>query len=124
MYADEDDENYELSDDVELSDNEDNEQQKDTEFKIVTFEDVKENIQKKHKKTIPLLTKFERARIMGVRLQQLAYGAKPRIDTSGLNSMKEIVEQEMILRKLPLIIRRYLPNGDYEDWKIEEFQTV
>ena len=124
MYADEDDENYELSDDVELSDNEDAEQPKDTEFKIVTFEDVKENIQKKPKKTIPLLTKFERARIMGVRLQQLAYGAKPRIDTSGLNSMKEIVEQEMILRKLPLIIRRYLPNGDYEDWKIEEFQTV
>ena len=124
MYADEDDENYELSDDVELSDNEDTEQPKNTEFKIITFEDVKENIQKKPKKTIPFLTKFERARVMGVRLQQLAYGAKPRIDPTGLKSMKEIVEQEMILRKLPLIIRRHLPNGDYEDWKIEEFQTI
>ena len=93
-------------------------------FKLVTFNNVLENIQKNPKKTIPILTKFERARIVGVRLQQLAYGAKPRINTSNLKNIQEIVQQELIQRKIPFIIRRRLPNGTAEDWKLEEFETV
>lgn len=93
-------------------------------FKLVTFKNILENIEKNPKKTIPFLTKFERARIMGVRLQQLAYGAKPRINTENLKSIQEIVEQELIQRKIPFIIRRSLPNGSSEDWKIEEFEIV
>lgn len=93
-------------------------------FKLVTFNNVLENIQKNPKKTIPILTKFERARIVGVRLQQLAYGAKPRINTSNLKSIQEIVQQELIQRRIPFIIRRRLPNGTVEDWKLEEFETV
>ena len=36
----------------------------------------------------------------------------------------EIVEKELIQRKIPFIIRRTLPNGTYEDWKLEEFECV
>ena len=61
---------------------------------------------------------------MGVRLQQLAYGAKPRVDTTNLRSINEIVEKELLERKIPFIIRRTLPNGSYEDWKLEEFESV
>ena len=93
-------------------------------YKILTYKNVLENIEKKPKKTIPLLTKFEKARIMGVRLQQLAYGAKPRVDTTNLRSINEIVEKELLERKIPFIIRRTLPNGSYEDWKLEEFESV
>jgi len=93
-------------------------------FKLLTYKNVIENIEKKPKKTMPILTKFEKARIMGVRLQQLAYGAKPRVNISGLKSIQEILKKELEERKIPFIIRRNLPNGSYEDWKLEEFLTV
>jgi DNA-directed RNA polymerase I, II, and III subunit RPABC2 len=129
----ENDEEYNASNDVDFSDDEEvsdqfqDDENKDDEkpsFKIISFDDIRENILKTPKKTIPFLTRFEKARIIGVRLQQLAYGAKPRIDTTNLRSMNEIVEQELIQRKIPFIIRRPLPNGTFEDWKMEEFETI
>lgn len=116
----------EFSDDEDVSDIniDDDKVVDDNTFKLMTFSDILENINKNVKKTIPLLTKFERARIMGVRLQQLANGAKPRIDITNLKSINEIVEKELSLRKIPFIIRRTLPNGKFEDWKLEEFESV
>ena len=93
-------------------------------FKLLTYRNVLENIEKKPKKSIPYLTKFERARIIGTRLQQLANGAKPRINTKGLNSIQEIVEKELDERKILFIVRRPMPDGTYEDWKLEEFISV
>lgn len=93
-------------------------------FKLLTFKNVLENIDKKQKKTIPIMTKFEKARVKGVRLQQLAYGAKPRVNTDNLKNINEIVDKELNERKIPFIIRRSLPNGYFEDWRIEEFETV
>ena len=93
-------------------------------FKLLTFKNVLENIEKKPKKTIPIMTKFEKARVKGVRLQQLAYGAKPRINTDNLKNIHEIVDKELVERKIPFIIRRSLPNGYFEDWRMEEFETV
>ena len=114
-----------FSEDEDITDiNQEEEDKEDTTFKILTYKNILENIEKKPKKTIPLLTKFERARIIGVRLQQLAYGAKPRVDTTNLRSINEIVDKELLERKIPFIIRRTLPNGSYEDWKLEEFESV
>ena len=133
MFEENDDLENDLSNDPDFSDDEDvsdlivEEEEKlsdDNGFKLLTYKNILENIEKKNKKTIPLLTKFEKARIMGVRLQQLAYGAKPRVNVSGLKSINEIVEKELIERKIPFIIRRTLPNGQSEDWKLEEFDTV
>ena len=133
MYEDADDYDNDLSNEQEFSDEEDitdlnledEEKQNDEDgFKILTYKNVLENIEKKPKKTIPILTKFEKAKIMGVRLQQLAYGAKPRVDTTGLRSIQEIVEKELKERKILFIIRRNLPNGTYEDWKLEEFVSI
>jgi DNA-directed RNA polymerase I, II, and III subunit RPABC2 len=133
MYEDADDYDNDLSNEQEFSDDEeitdlnieDEEKQNDEDgFKILTYKNVLENIEKKPKKTIPILTKFEKAKIMGVRLQQLAYGAKPRVDTLGLRSIQEIVEKELKERKILFIIRRNLPNGTYEDWKLEEFVSI
>lgn len=122
----ENDNNNDITDDEEVSDlNLDDEKQTDDNtFNLMTYKDVLENISKNVKKTIPLLTKFEKARIMGVRLQQLANGAKPRINIDNLKSMNEIVEKELFYRKIPFIIRRTLPNGKFEDWKLEEFEYV
>ena len=105
------------------NDDEDNENE-DQKFNILSYQDVKESIEKKNKKTVPYLTKFEKARIIGLRLQQLAYNAEPKIDTTNINDINEIVKEELKQKKIPFIVRRVLPNGNYEDWKIEEFLDI
>ena len=133
MFEENDDNDNEYSNDNFLSDEEevselniddDDKESNREDFKLLTYKNVIENIEKNPKKTMPILTKFERARIMGARLQQLAYGAKPRVDTTGLKSIQEIVKKELEERKILFIIRRNLPNGTYEDWRLEEFLTV
>ena len=117
----------EFSDDEEITDlnlDDEEKQNEDDGFKLLTYKNVIENMEKHTKKTIPILTKFEKAKIMGVRLQQLAYGAKPRVNTDGLKNIHEIVDKELKERKILFIIRRNLPNGTYEDWKLEEFISV
>jgi DNA-directed RNA polymerase I, II, and III subunit RPABC2 len=34
----------------------------------------------------------------------------------------KLAEIELEARRIPFIIRRYLPDGSYEDWKLEELQ--
>ncbi len=94
------------------------------ELKLPTYRKVVNTIQSKVKKTIPILTKYERARIIGVRMQQLASGAKPCLDTRGMKSIEEIALMELEKRVLPFIVKRPLPNGTCEYWKLEEFLSV
>ena len=93
-------------------------------FNIISYNDIVKNINTKEKKTIPYLSKFEKARIIGARLQQLAYGAQPKINAENLHNINDIVLEELKQRKIPFIIRRSMPNGTYEDWKMEEFEYV
>ena len=91
--------------------------------------DIKSNVEtyidaKKDKITLPILTKYEKARIIGVRMQQISDGAIPLIDVSGMNDIQEIVEKELEERKTPLMVRRYLFNKVYEDWKMEDFLKI
>ena len=92
--------------------------------KIISYDDIIKKNKNIKKKTVPFLNKFERARLIGVRIQQLSSGAQPKICTKGFNSIKDIVEEELIQRKIPLIIKRILPNGESEDWRLEEFEKV
>jgi DNA-directed RNA polymerase subunit K/omega len=92
--------------------------------KLITYIDVNNIIAKNPKKTIPILNKYEKARICGLRLQQLAEGAKPTIDPKGLKSINEIVDKEYKMRMIPFIIERSLPNGEKEYWKMEEFEYL
>ena len=134
MFEENDDIDNDITNENDFSDNEeditelnvedDDKQNEENSFKLLTYKNILELIEKTPKKSIPILTKFERARIMGVRLQQLANGAKPRIDTTGLRSIEDIVNQELIQRKIPFIVKRSLPNGLSEYWKIEEFEIV
>jgi DNA-directed RNA polymerase I, II, and III subunit RPABC2 len=128
MYDENDDFENDFTNDNEILDEEeelnDNEVVEEDTFKIITYNNVLENIEKKPKKTIPIMTKFEKARIKGLRLQQLARNSPPKVDTTGLNSNKEIVEKELIERKIPFIIKRVLPNGNSEYWKMEEFEII
>tara|TARA_Y200000002_G_C22554557_1_gene609719 strand:- start:95 stop:472 length:378 start_codon:yes stop_codon:yes gene_type:complete len=122
-----DEEDYEINDyedDNSVEEAENNNLDTSDKNEFITYEEVSEHILKKKKKTVPFLNKFEKARLIGVRIQQLSSGAEPKINTEGLNSINEIVEEELKQRKIPLIIKRNLPNGDSEEWKLEEFQKV
>jgi DNA-directed RNA polymerase I, II, and III subunit RPABC2 len=66
-------------------------------------------------KTTPYLTKYERARLLGTRALQISMGAPVRVDASNITDPMVVAEKELLSRQLPLIIRRHLPNGTYED---------
>ena len=70
--------------------------------------------------TRPKLTRFERCRVVGARATQLAMGAEPLINTNGKTDPLDIAEMELTANKIPMIIRRYLPNGTYEDWNLQD----
>jgi DNA-directed RNA polymerases I, II, and III subunit RPABC2 len=90
-------------------------------FKVVDYrETLTKMYDKKQKITIPILTKYEKARIIGYRAKQLELGAIPFVDTKGLVNTIDIVKKELYSKKLPFIIRRPLPDGSYEDWPIQD----
>ena len=71
----------------------------------------------------PTLTRFEKARIMGARALQLSLGAPifiqiPKNATTSL----EIAMEELEKRVIPIVIKRTLPNGDYQNIPIERFE--
>ena len=75
--------------------------------------------------TTPFLTKYEKARIIGARALQISKNSPILISTDTLgNETDPIVIAEMELRegKIPFIIRRYLPDGSYEDWPVKELK--
>lgn len=78
----------------------------------------------KVKQTLPIMTKYERTRIIGVRATQIAFGSPPLVNVSNLKTPIEKAEKELQERKLPIIIRRKLPNGVYEDWRVEDFEII
>jgi DNA-directed RNA polymerase subunit K/omega len=76
-------------------------------------------------KTIPFLTKYEKTRILGQRAKQIESGAKPfvKIPDNIINSYL-IAQMELNEKKIPFIIRRPLPNGSSEYWKLSDLQII
>ncbi len=71
----------------------------------------------------PTLTRFEKARIMGSRALQLSLGAPPFIDfAKNISTSLEIAMEELHQKVIPIVIRRTLPNGDYQNIPIEQFE--
>ena len=74
----------------------------------------------KQKQSLPFLTKFEKSLILGIRLKQLISNGKPMVSTENCYNARDILKKEFTEKKIPLLIRRYLPNNSYEDWKLSE----
>ena len=71
----------------------------------------------------PMLTRFEKARIMGARALQLSLGAPPFISVpKDTSTSLEIAMEELNERLIPIVIRRVLPNGDYQNIPINYFK--
>jgi DNA-directed RNA polymerase I, II, and III subunit RPABC2 len=76
-------------------------------------------------KTIPILTKYEKAKIIGIRAQQINGGAEPFIpvDSNMIDGLT-IAHEELMKRKIPFIIRRPMPNGASEYWNINDLEIL
>merc|ERR1719204_2499573 len=75
---------------------------------------------KKKRITTRYMTKYERARVLGTRALQISMGAPVMVELQGETDPLEIANKELRVQQIPIIIRRYLPDGTYEDWKIDE----
>lgn len=53
-------------------------------------------------------------------LRGCSMNAPPMVEIGDETDALKIAEMELRARKLPLIIRRYLPNREFEDWKASE----
>ena len=75
--------------------------------------------------TIPLLTRYEKAKILGLRAKQINHGAKPFVElTKDIIDGHTIAFMELTQNKIPFIIRRPMPNGGSEYWKISDLKNI
>lgn len=70
--------------------------------------------------TTPYMTKYERARVLGTRALQISMNAPVLVDLEGETDPLQIAIKEFNQKKIPLVVRRYLPDGSFEDWTCEE----
>ena len=73
--------------------------------------------------TTRYLTKYERARVLGTRALQLSMNAPPMVEIGDETDPLKIAMKELREKKIPIIIRRHLPDKSYEDWTIDELQV-
>lgn len=77
-------------------------------------------VAKEDRITTRYLTKYERARVLGTRALQISMNAPVMVDLDGETDPLKIAMKELRERKIPIIIRRFLPDGSHEDWSIDE----
>lgn len=71
------------------------------------------------------MTKYEKARVIGTRALQISKNSPVLVDL-GKDDYDPILiaERELAEKKIPFVIRRYLPDGSYEDWKLNELEIL
>lgn len=98
----------------------------ENEVKLEDFRTTYDRMMDKNtqRRTIPFLTKYEKARIIGKRAMQISKGSPPLVEIGDLESPIDIARKELMERKIPFIIRRPLPDGSYEDWRVDELRIL
>jgi DNA-directed RNA polymerase I, II, and III subunit RPABC2 len=66
-------------------------------------------------RTTRYLSKYEKARILGTRAMQIAEGAPVKTEKGNETDPLILAEEELAAGETPLLIRRHLPDGEYED---------
>jgi DNA-directed RNA polymerase I, II, and III subunit RPABC2 len=76
-------------------------------------------------KTLPFITRYEKARILGERAKQINSGAKPFVELEpNVIDGYVIALKEFEAKKIPFIVKRPLPNGGVEYWKFEDLEVL
>lgn len=80
--------------------------------------------------TLPVMTIYEKVRLLEERINQLDNNYSTLLDESilrekNLTSSMEIAIEEFNTKNFPPIsIKRPLPNGNYEIWNLEDFEII
>ena len=76
-------------------------------------------------KTIPFITRYEKARILGERAKQINAGAKTFVELEpNVIDGYVIALKEFEAKKIPLIVKRPMPNGGVEYWRFEDLEVL
>jgi len=74
----------------------------------------------KHK-SVPYLTLFEKTKLIGFRANQLAQGARPLIEVpQHVTDVIEIAKLELEQKRMPYILKRSMPDGTFEYWRLAD----
>ena len=82
--------------------------------------DKDNNIIDSRHKTNPILSKYEKTKILGQRAKQIEEGHAPFIKVNNIIDHYTIALMELEQNKIPFIIRRPLPNGTCEYWRVQD----
>jgi len=99
----------------------------DTPISIETYHngiDIYKNysVIKKSNRTKPIMTKYEKTKMLGIRAEMLAGGAKPLVNIpKNMTKTIEIAALELKEKKLPFIIKRKVTGG-YDYWKVNDLK--
>ncbi|XP_012278777.1 DNA-directed RNA polymerases I, II, and III subunit RPABC2 [Orussus abietinus] len=93
-------------------------------FEILPAGETSTGVQKTKRITTHYMTKYERARVLGTRALQISMCAPVMVELEGETDPLQIAMKELKQRKIPIIIRRYLPDNSYEDWCINELIII
>lgn len=76
-------------------------------------------------KSLPILTKYEFTRLVGMRAKQINDGAKPFIEVDHtIIDGYTIALEEIRQKKFPCYIKRPKPNGKTEYWKLSDLEIL
>ena len=70
--------------------------------------------------TTPYMTKYERARILGTRALQISMNAPVLVQLEGETDPLDIANKELREKRVPFTVRRFMPDGSWEDWGVDE----
>ena len=73
----------------------------------------------------PFLSIFEKTKILGFRSNQLAQGARAYIVVpEHITNTLDIARIELEQRRLPYIIKRPMPDGTFEYWRLSDLMLI
>ncbi len=75
--------------------------------------------------TYPFLTLYEKTKVLAQRGGELARGARPYIEVPDyLTDVYEIAKAELEAKRIPYILKRPLPDGTYEYWRLADLMIL
>jgi DNA-directed RNA polymerase I, II, and III subunit RPABC2 len=96
---------------------------KETKSFLSTIDEVT-NQNTKGRRTLAILNKYEKAKIIGIRAQQISMGSNIYLDNvHGYTNPLDIAKEELRQKRTPLIVRRNVVGKKgivHEDWRVEE----
>lgn len=76
-------------------------------------------------KSQPFLTQYEKTSILGFRTNQLAQGALPYIAVPAhIRNPLDIAKMELEQRRLPFLVKRPMPDGTFEYWRLSDLMIL